>query len=156
MAITEALVLQGAGIAVAAAGLGFGLWEYRKQGRQKRVEIFLRMRDRLKTDQRYLAIFSMIDANDPALPEHNYPDKRDLLGLFEEIALMMNSGLLRMSVAHYMFGSYVLDLWRCNAFWTGPELNRDGPYWRLFKGFAQTMQDIDKTDFARKAGTLRI
>src|SRR5689334_13698108 len=103
-------MLQAAGIGVAALGLGFGLREYSKQGRQKRTEVFLQMRHKMKTEPRFLKIFTMIEEDDARLQRVAYANKRDLLGLFEEIALMMNSGLIRKRVVHYMFGSYVLDV----------------------------------------------
>jgi hypothetical protein len=39
------------------------------------------------------------------------------LGFFEEVALMMNSGLIRKEVAHYMFGYYAIHCWDSKNFW---------------------------------------
>ena len=70
---------------------------------------------------------------------------RSFLRYFEEIALMVNSGLLRKDVAHYMFGYYAIRCWESDYFWT--HLNRQGPYWALFREFAGEMARMEKKPF---------
>lgn len=77
----------------------------------------------------------------------SFRHKRSLVGFFEEIALMMNSGLLKPRIAHYMFGYYAIACWKSEAFWSN--MNRDSIYWALFKDFAEKMQQIEEKSFRR-------
>ena len=71
--------------------------------------------------------------------------KRDYLGLFEEIAIAMNSGLIKAEVAHYMFGYYALLCRDSPDFWSN--VNRASPYWSLFHDFCDQME-IERDHFA--------
>ena len=46
-------------------------------------------------------------------------DRRNFVGFLEEVAVMVNSGLIKKEVAHYMFGCYVLLTDRCDELWDG-------------------------------------
>ncbi|MBL7997049.1 MAG: hypothetical protein JNL32_00285 [Candidatus Kapabacteria bacterium] len=118
-----------------------GIIEYGRQGRQKRADQFVIIRRRLKENETFKHLTDMALRNDPALADVLPADKRDLLGLFEEAALMMNSGLIRKEVAHYMFGSYVIACYESEYFWVN--LNRTELYWQLFNDFAMQMQHIE-------------
>lgn len=118
-----------------------GILEYGRQGRQKRADQFVLIRRRLKENETFKHLTDMALRNDPALAQTLTADRRDLLGLFEEVALMMNSGLIRKEVAHYMFGSYVIACYECDYFWV--DLDRNNFYWKLFNSFAQQMQVIE-------------
>ena len=63
------------------------------------------------------------------------------MGFLEEVALMVNSGLIRKEVAHYMFGYYVLLTDRCENFWDG--LDRDSQYWSVFRQLAAQMKSLN-------------
>ena len=56
---------------------------------------------------------------------------------------MHNSGLLRTSVAHYMFGYYAIRCYQSKNFWN--DVNRDSYYWAIFVNFARKMEAIEKT-----------
>lgn len=56
---------------------------------------------------------------------------------------MMNSGLVRKDVAHYMFGYYAIRCWESEHFWS--EVNRKSIYWALFRDFVEKMKAIEKT-----------
>ena len=81
--------------------------------------------------------------NDLKLQSVPYKDKRDYLGFFEEIALMVNSGIIRIELAHYMFGYYAIRCWESDCFWG--DVNRDSQYWVLFKEFVRKMKEIENT-----------
>jgi hypothetical protein len=72
-----------------------------------------------------------------------FKEKRDLLGFFEEIALMMNSGLIRNEVAHYMFGYYAIKCWESKYFWS--TVYRESIYWSLFRDFVEQMKQIEQS-----------
>jgi hypothetical protein len=56
--------------------------------------------------------------------------------------LLMNSGLIRKSVAHYMFGYYALRCWESEYFWL--DVNRNSPYWAAFRTFVEQMKRIEQ------------
>jgi hypothetical protein len=77
-------------------------------------------------------------ANDPRLAEISAQDKRDFIGLLEEVALQVNSGLIRPELAHYMFGYYTVKCLESKDFWAN--LTLDETYWNLFHDFAREMK----------------
>lgn len=119
-----------------------GILEYSRQGRQKRADQFVLLRRRLKENDVFKHLTDMALRNDPALAAWPAADKRDLLGLFEEVALMMNSKLIRNEVAHYMFGSYVIACYQCDHFWVN--LDKNDKYWKLFNDFAVQMKYVEQ------------
>ena len=114
------------------------LLEYRRQGAQKRVEHFTLLRRRLKENLIFKEICALMLANDPRLADVNAQDKRDFIGLLEEVALMTNSGLIRPELAHYMFGFYTVKCLDSKDFWAN--LTLDETYWSLFHDFAREMK----------------
>lgn len=119
-----------------------GILEYGRQGRQKRADQFVQLRRRLKENEIFKHITDLALRNDDALIHVSPADKRDLLGLFEEVALMMNSGLIRKEVAHYMFGSYAIACWQSEHFWNN--MDRNSYYWQVFNEFAREMKRIEQ------------
>ena len=122
-----------AGFILALVTLLKGILEYSRQGAQKRAEHFLEMRKRLKENKLFKEICALLEGDSPQLREVPFKEKRDLLGFFEEVALMVNSGLIRKEVAHYMFGYYAIRCWESDHFWN--DVNRGSIYWRVFKEF---------------------
>ena len=127
---------------IALATLVIGVIEYSRQGAEKRAEHFLEMRRRLKENESFRIIAGLLDTNDAGLSKIPYEDKRDYLGLLEEIALSMNSRLIRKEVAHYMFGYYAIRCWESQNFWG--DVDRDSIYWIVFRDFVGQMQDIER------------
>ena len=143
------LVAEVVGAAVALATLIKGTLEYAKQGAQQRTELFLEM-DRRFLD--FLDVCNLLEREDHdglvALP---FSRKLDFIGFYEELAMMMHTGLLRRSVVHYMFGYYAISCWESDAFWSGENgLSRQSQYWALFGSFAQQMQRERFTFLRRK------
>jgi hypothetical protein len=81
-------------VIVAATVAIRGVCEYQSQGRQKRAEHFLSMRHRFKDDETFKTIGGYLEFNDDKLREVLFADKRDYIGFFEEIALLVKSGLM--------------------------------------------------------------
>lgn len=140
------------GAVIALVTLVKGVVEYVHQGAQKRAEQFSAMRLRFKNDEQFKQICDLLETDSPGLVGIPFKDKRDFLGFFEEVALMLNSGILRAPVAHYMFGYYALRCADSDNFWS--DVNRDSPYWSLFNDFVAQMRRIER-NFAFKQRTMR-
>jgi hypothetical protein len=129
------------GVIIALFAFIKGVLEYAKQGAQKRAEQFLEMRNRFKKNESFRDICALLEHDDPKLQDIEFKEKRDFLGFFEELALVVNSGLIRREIAHYMFGYYAIKCWRSENFWINAKskINRDSIYWALFKDFVDKM-----------------
>lgn len=125
-----------------------GLLEYRHQGAQKRVEHFTQLRRRLKENPVFKEICALMFDDDPRLANFDPQGKRDFIGLIEEVALLVNSGLIRPELAHYMFGYYTLKCLESRYFWANITL--DDIYWSLFHDFAKEMKQMEKTFVYRR------
>jgi len=140
------------GAIIALFSFANGILEYIRQGAQKRVEQFVALRRRLKENPAFYEICSLLVYDDQGLRDVPAQDKRDFLGLIEEVALLSNSGLIRREVAHYMFGYYAVRCLESIHFWH--EVERESIYWSLFHDFATQMQKVEKT-FRYKRRKLR-
>jgi len=125
-----------------------GIIEYTKQGSQKRAEHFYIMRKKLKENDVFKNMCALLEKDNEELLDVKFADKRDFLGFFEEIALMMNSKIIRKEVAHYMFGYYAIRCWKYgDDFWKSNECDNEfkkrDPYWILFREFAQEMERVE-------------
>jgi hypothetical protein len=129
------------GAVVALLALLKGIWEYAKQGAQKRAQNFLTMRERLKDNESFKHICNLLETDDAELLKVPFKEKRDFLGFFEEVAIAMNSGLIKPTVTHYMFGYYALRCWESQHFWN--EVNRQSIYWIVFKDFVEHMKKVE-------------
>lgn len=116
--------------------------EYNRQGTQKRAELFFSLRERLKSDPRFREMLDLAERDDDRLREIAFADKRDLLGLFEEVEILRRSRLIRTEIAQYMFGYYAVRLYEANNFWRS--VNRGSPYWVIFNEFAERARDAER------------
>jgi hypothetical protein len=149
---------------VATVAIIAALFVYVRQTAQKRAEFFISLRAGLKGNESFKEISNLLELETALsmpgqelkreevrarLREIPFAERRDLLGLFEDVAIMQNSGGIRPEVASYMFGYYVLQCWRSDAFWY--DINRKSPAWRVFNRFAVEMQGLEerRTDAAR-------
>lgn len=153
------------GVAITALALSKAVIEYRDQGKQSRMEQFQAMRKRLKENDAFKAILTNVDIcvsdpesaagkdaarflEDPKL----WGDKRDLMGFFEEIAIMTDSGMISRDLAHYFFGYYAIECSECPAF-IG-DLNEESNYWAIFWHFTRQMKEVKNSpSFKRLAET---
>ena len=118
-----------------------GLIEYIRQGRQHRAANFVQMRRRFLEDPLFRDILNLLASDPSSLPKTPIQDRRNFVGFLEEVAMMVNSGLIRKEVAHYMFGYYVLLTERSEDFWDG--LDRESQYWSVFRRFAADMRVLN-------------
>jgi hypothetical protein len=131
------------GTTVAAIGLFRGLYEFHMQNAQKRAESYLKLREKFKESTRFKGIFELLENDDPKLAGISYEIKQDFLGFYEDIAMFVNSGILKRDVAHYMFSYHALKCANSQYFWATKELEKDSPYWALFWKFVGQMRQAD-------------
>jgi hypothetical protein len=130
------------GTFVALVTLMKGIYEYTRQLAQKRSEQYAEMRKRFRESEVISKLIGMLETNDSNLAEVSWSEKVELLGFYEDIALMVNSGIIKRNVAFYMFGYYALRCWESEYFWY--DVNRDSPYWSLFRNFVNEMKAIEE------------
>lgn len=145
-------------VIVAVVTFLLGVWEYRRQGAQRRAEHFLTMAQRLEEDPMFKEICNWLESDDPKLKDVPYPDKVNFLWYFEAVAMLMHSDLVRKELVHYWFSYYALSCWESKNFWkpgeSGFAIGRDSIYWILFKAFVEDMQQVEK-DLLNKFERLR-
>jgi hypothetical protein len=129
------------GTIVAILTLIKAVLEYTKQNAQKRAEHYTHLREEFKKDGRFGDIFDKLEDGAPELASLKFEKKQDIIGFYEDIALAVNSGLLKKEVAHYMFAYYALRCWDSENFWK--DINRDSHYWTLFRYFVKEMKDVE-------------
>jgi hypothetical protein len=121
-----------------------GVYEYSKQTSQKRAELFFSLDARFDHDSGFRKLIRLLNNDHPDLAGIPWEEKYRFLKFYEEIALLVNSGLMRKHVAHYMFAYYAIRCWNSTHFWS--DVNRESLYWSLFKHFVEQMQEIEKGD----------
>jgi hypothetical protein len=119
-----------------------GIYEYTRQLAQKRSEQYAEMRKRFRESEVIFELIGMLETNDSNLAEVSWSKKVELLGFYEDIALMVNSGIIKRNVAFYMFGYYAIRCWESEYFWN--DVNRDSRYWSLFRNFVNEMTAIEE------------
>ncbi len=129
------------GTGVALLTLIKAVFEYTKQNAQKRAEHYTLLREEFKKEGRFTDLFELLEEDAPSLTELPFEKKQDLIGFYEDIALAVNSGLLKKEVAHYMFAYYALRCWDSKHFWEN--INRESHYWTLFRHFVIEMKKVE-------------
>lgn len=123
-----------------------GVIQYARQGHDARATQFVQMRRRFLEDPAFRDLLNLLARDDPRLAQMPIQDRRNFVGFFEEVALMVNSKIIKPGVAHYMFGYYVLLVDRSEHFWEG--LDRTSVYWEVFRQFAEQMKSVKNDSLA--------
>ncbi|KKG15805.1 hypothetical protein [Methanosarcina mazei] len=129
------------GVVVSTLSIFMSVIEYSKQGTQKRANYFFELRRRFLEKEIFMEICLLCENNDPKIKTISDNDRLMLLDIFEEVAIAMNSNLIRKEVVHYMFGYYVIKCWKCDSFWE--DLDKNSSYWELFHKFVIQMEEMD-------------
>ena len=119
-----------------------GMIEYTKQGSEKRANRFFKLEHEFFSHESFKTIVNMLDTDNPELAAISYEEKVTFLGFLEQIALLVNSTLLTIYVANYVYGYYVNKCAESKYFWTD-DLDKDSPYWKLFFNFAEQVKGIN-------------
>ena len=134
------LSIVGAGV-IALTTFFSGVLEYARQNHTKRAEQFVLMRRRFLEDPLFRDILNCLATDDPKLAGFPIQDRRNFIGFLEEVALMVNSRIIRREIAHYMFGYYVLLADKSQNLWAN--LDRESVYWTVFRNFAALMRKME-------------
>jgi hypothetical protein len=134
----------------------FAYFEYYKQGKQKRAELLEHYRKKFQTEEYCVLINPLIEDDSIKLLDIRQMDKYYYLGLFEELAVLINSKVMRVDTVYYFFGYYAMKTWNSKSFWGS--INRDSIYWIEFSNFVQLMEKsqqnvLNKNVFLR--GTIK-
>ncbi|MGH7442363.1 MAG: hypothetical protein ACREKE_06800, partial [bacterium] len=122
-------LLQDVGVAVTAIGLVMGYFEYLRQGRQRRAEKYFELvRDFAKFDD----ILDLLRDDSPSLKKLKPWQRERFLGFYEDLALLIHSGLIQEHLAFYTFGYWLDKAWESKHFWLDPG-NKDDGYWFLLR-----------------------
>ena len=119
-----------------------GYSEYRLNVKQKRSELYETYRKKLKENEIISKVVEALE-NDNKKDIAKIPrfDRYMFLGFYEDIALLMNTKLIKPEIAHYMFGYYAMRCWENDMFWK--DINRESHYWRVFREFVEKMKDLE-------------
>jgi hypothetical protein len=122
-------MIQDLGIAATAIGLVMGYFEYLRQGRQRRAEKYFELvREFAKFDD----LLDLLRTDSPRLKKLKPWQRERFLGFFEDLSLLINSGLIQEHLAFYTFGYWLERVWNSKNFWQDPKNKEDG-YWFLLR-----------------------
>jgi hypothetical protein len=157
------LAIAAIGAAVALMTFLRAVMEYSAQGRQRRTEQFFAFGRQIEEQPSFQKIRDLLDAEVAQEPEATRrlaavpaPEKFEFIGAYEELALLVRSGLVRAEVAHYMHGYYAIRCKHSGGFWNGdaaPTLR--SYYWSLFDDFANDMERLERERAAYRGKRLR-
>lgn len=137
-------IIAAAGALAAIGTLVRAVLEFQAQGRQRRAEHFLAMMERFFANERFLKLCDLLDEEDEtAISELPWEDRREFLGLVEEVAILMNSKLIPCKIAYYMFGYYPMRAADSPAFMD--TVNDNSPYWVVFFDFVGQMRALEES-----------
>jgi hypothetical protein len=139
------------GVAISSLLFIIAVLSYKKAEKQKRAEHFFKLRDKYNSEEPFLKIRQIIDSADKgeikSSLQLNTDEARRVLGFYEEIAILVNSGLLNKNLAYYMFGYYAINCSEMKIFES--YMQGEEKYWMVFTQFVEKMkiigQKIDKT-----------
>jgi hypothetical protein len=121
--------IQDISIAATAVGLLMGYLEYLRQGRQRRSEKYFELvRDFAKFDD----ILDLLRTDSPKLKKLRPAQRERFLGFYEDLALLVHSGLIQEHLAFYAFGYWLDKVWNSRHFWADDK-NKEDSYWFLLR-----------------------
>ena len=136
----QVLATMGA-IVVGVSGLCAWLVAQWRENDRRRFETFFKMRQEFRTNPRFGKIFQALegDIKRVQLSEISDDDAAELAGFLEEIAILVQSGVMSKQLAHYFFGYYVIEIVDNIDYMN--KIEAEGSlYWRLLREFAVTME----------------
>ncbi len=103
----------------------------------KRAKQFIDLRNYFRDHDGFQNIIEHLygDNNFSSVPNHT---KIEFMAFFEDIAFLMNSGLLKKQVVFYMFGCDAIVAWSNDMFWN--QTLRDDKFWSLLTDFVGQMR----------------
>ncbi len=137
------------GGAVGLITLGKAVIEYARQNGEKRAKQFLELRKVYRESPEFQQIAELltppIDGEKAErLRNLPYQHRFEYMAFMEDIAFLVNTGLMRQGVAFYWFGYDLIQAWENQDFW--PDSVHKGPnakYWSLLEDFYHQMKSCD-------------
>ena len=117
------------------------LMEYVKQGKLKRAELLEKYRGKFSTGKYFFEITRYIEEDDKRLMKIERVYRYDYLCFFEEISVLLNSGIFRKEIIYYFFGYYAIKTSESKNFWF--DIDIESEYLQEFKRFVDTMRDYE-------------
>lgn len=138
---------------IAFITLWTGMIQYGRQSHALRANQFIEMRRRFLENPGFRELLTLIAQGNEEVANKPSQDRRNLVGFLEEVALLMNSGLIKKDVVHYMFGQAAIAIDTCEPFWNG--LDKESEYWTVFRGFVRDMK-TGPSQLPKNAHTIKI
>jgi hypothetical protein len=137
------------GLAAGAAAL-WAVFTYRgkvREDRRKaalaRFEKFLTMRAEFWSDNSLRAVHSS--------PQASPGEKYSFMAFVEKIALMVQSDLMSIDIAFYVFGYHIIRIYENEEFWRDfYDARNDDGYWRLYATFSRRILAYSRQYAGRK------
>jgi hypothetical protein len=129
--------------AVAVFTFILAIFEYQKSLATRRAEHFTFLYQKMFETEKFLGIATLLQAEDPAIRDVSISDKTEFIGIYEMLALSLESKLITEEIAFYMFGYYAIQCWKSEEFWV-QDLEKDSAYWFLFRNFVERMEKVEK------------
>jgi hypothetical protein len=108
-------IITGTGAVLAGiAGLCAWMVTHWRENDRRRFETFLKMREEFRKNPEFSQIFKALDGDieEIKLSDITDDDAAQFAGFLEEIAILVQSGVLPSNLAHYFFGYYVIKVTR--------------------------------------------
>ena len=131
----------GLSLIVAIGTLVKALAEFRLQNSLKRFEKYQAMNETYSTSITLTSMRDALRAGGEPLEKYDVIEKYKFMAFYEDIAMMCQSGLMRMEVAAYLFG-YDARLAASNSTFAANLGNaREDPNWTLFWSFCDRLEE---------------
>ena len=112
--------------------------EYRRQGRTKRVELYLQLEQRLIDNPEFSEIRKKLCNQDESIKDIDHKLRADYAGFFETIALLTQSGFMKPEIACHMFSWDAITCWESDDFWQ--DFDKGDEYWGVLRHFVEDMK----------------
>ena len=141
-------------IFIAMIALVKGVFEYTKNNQLARANVFLELRKRFKETSNFSRIIEYLDSHDSKLAQVSKSDKLKFLGFFDDLAILINSGLVDKIIANQTFGFYVQKAWENPDMWW-EDNTKESEYRMLLLWLYNEFKYIQKHDKRKKISSYK-
>lgn len=132
-------------LVIAFIALVFTIVEYIKYKKRFRVEILCKFNERYQKDNEIKCVTEFLEKLEDGKSD-KIPDVHELemyMRFYEELYFLIKSGAMRMGVAYYMFGHYVM-IFDDNKRELPKDLHYDAEYWEIFRSMVDELRNFEK------------
>lgn len=134
------------GVIVSTSSIFMGVLEYSKDSTLKRANYFLDLHKRANKEE-IIKICALCAIDHQDVKQIPYEKRLMVIGFFEEVAIAMNSKLIKKKIVHYMFGYDIIVCWKCDNFWQ--DIDRENYHWITFHNLVTQMENLDNKKLKR-------